>query len=169
MKKHLSLFLALLLLFSALLAFPAEAVQPEPMQEDTMVSTRQEIQAPRATDLYGTGDSVMVVPGDSSCSHIYKYTPRSASLHGKCCTKCGYTVVCSHTSFRVIGFSSTQHYLFCGNCGDFTLSHIKKYTPCNSTYHQIYCSVCSWSDIDTHTLIVKNGVCQCKYCKYRVN
>lgn len=117
MKKHLSLFLALLLLFSALLAFPAEAVQPEPMQEDTMtVSTRQEIQAPRATDLYGTGDSINQYeggPGPEPCTHRYVLYSRynTATTHTYICSKCSNRLVRQH-SWVLCGYGK-----YCAKCG----------------------------------------------------
>lgn len=143
MKKHLSLFLALLLLFSALLAFPAEAVQPEQTKDIALTpSVHKEGEAPRATDLYAAGDSAMYVPGNDSCSHTYKIMQYSSTKHKKYCTKCGYAVYYAHnTAYKYINLTTCRKY--CPDC-----QYVLANEPHNNTYRyygnvcQKYCTKC---------------------------
>lgn len=143
MKKHVSLFLALLLLFSALLAFPAEAVQTEQTKDYALtLSDNQEVQAPRATDLYSAGDSVMYVPGNNdSCSHpSYRYEKWNSSRHKRICTKCGYTVTPTH-NFRY-SYSGNKCYKYCKDCQyGYNIEHDKDYRYSDG-YCQKYCRQC---------------------------
>ena len=144
MKKHLSLFLALLLLFSALLAFPAEAVQPEQAKDIALTpSVHKEGEAPRATDLYAAGDSAMYVPGDDSCSHTYKIVQYSSTKHKKYCTKCGYAVYYAHkTAYKYVNLTTCRKY--CPDC-QYVLAnepHNNTYRYVNSTTCQKYCTKC---------------------------
>ena len=102
MKKHVSLFLALLLIFSVLFAFPVEAAQPEQIQTDQPYekidtdSICDQVSAPRATELDVPSNRTALAGGagneiTASCSHTYKNLQYNASQHKKVCTKCGYT------------------------------------------------------------------------------
>lgn len=154
MKKHVSLFLALLMIFSVLFAFPVEAAQSQNVQAAqsvVSVTVSEHCAAPRVTDPE-TGINGSVVPpnpGDN-CSHTYKTVQNNASNHKRVCTKCGYTTYVSHT-LKYTSQSATQHKKYCSVCGySAVVSHSIKYQNCGNT-HQKYCSLCGYTTGETHT------------------
>lgn len=161
MKKHVSPFLALLMLFSALFALPAEAAQLEQIQNEQSYdstdvdSIRSQVSAPRTTDLDVPSNRTVLAGGigneiTAACSHTYKNLQYNASQHKKVCTKCGYTTYAAHT-IKYASQSATQHKKQCTVCGySAVVSHTIKYQNCGNT-HQKYCSLCGYSTGEGHT------------------
>ena len=128
MKKHVSLFLALLMVVSMFFAFPAEA---EALEQTRMEQSQihEYGHVPSVTNLYdvkttstgaaGTGNNVNVFNG---CVHTFRLVQYNSSQHKKVCTKCGYSNLASHS------FGYTQ----CGNV------------------HNKHCS-CGYSVNESHT------------------
>ncbi len=146
MKKHLSLFLALLLLFSALLAFPAEAVQPEQTKDISLTpSTREGEEAPRATDLYSAGDSTMGSTDPGFCYHSYKIVNYgNGTYHKKVCNKCGNTLYLKHqVGYKYVNSSTCRKY--CTVC-QYVYSNTAHTYPSTwdttSTMHTKRCTKC---------------------------
>lgn len=162
MKKHVSLFLALLMVVSALFAVPVEAKQlkqtnNEQQQALTLKNTEMNKEtAPCVTDS-DIGTNAVVTPGiGGGCAHTYKTVSYTASSHTRRCTKCGYTFTASH-SIRYKYSSGTTHIKYCSVCGySTTFQHTFVYEP-SGNVHVKRCSLCGYSaGSETHTL--SNGV-----------
>lgn len=160
MKKHVSLFLALLLIFSVLFAFPVEAAQPEQNGTEQNSDCIREnsicelFGAPRATDMNMAGNSVVLTHGVgdavNACSHVYTYSNYSSILHKKTCTKCGYSVFESHNTLYQQN-NSNSHRVKCTKCGrNITQSHSYTVSSSNRTLHRKTCSKCGYSYVENH-------------------
>lgn len=175
MKKHVSLFLALLMMFSALFALPAEAaqIQDEQTNDNTHIASLSErFAAPRATDP-DVGTNAVVIPGTGGgCAHTYNTVRYNGNYHKRVCRKCGSYYLVAHT-FN-LSMTATTHSKYCSVCGYSTTStHSFKYTYTEST-HKRYCTVCNYSISAAHNLKpkIKNNdssyhyqTCVCGYSK----
>ena len=145
MKKHVSLFLALLMVVSMFFAFPAEA---EALEQTRMEQSQihEYGHVPSVTNLYdvkttstgaaGTGNNVNVFNG---CVHTFRLVQYNSSQHKKVCTKCGYSNLANHS------FGYTQ----CGNvhnkrcsCG-YSVNESHTYgaaVPTSETTHKQTCA-----------------------------
>lgn len=174
MKKHVSLFLALLMVVSMFFAFPAEA---EALEQTRMEQPQihEYGHVPSVTNLYdakttstgaaGTGNNVNVFNG---CVHTFRLVQYNSSQHKKVCTKCGYSNLASHS------FGYTQ----CGNvhnkrcsCG-YSVNEAHTYVvgaSKSSTLHKITCSKCKIESTASHSFTytqcgnVHNKHCSCGY------
>ena len=161
MKKRVSLFLALLMVFSVLFATSAEAAQIEPTVDvqseilTSVVTARKEVNAPCVTDLDQPGDSTMgaVTPGGGTtppCTHKYRTDPYSASQHKRTCTKCGYSYYASH-SFGLVPANGSYHNKVCNYCGYTTYGGTHQYnTYTDHTAYHVKSCVCGYSVKENH-------------------
>ena len=155
MKKHVSLFLGLLMVVSMFFAFPAEA---EALEQARMEQPQihEYGHVPSVTNLYdakttstgaaGTGNNVNVFNG---CVHTFRLVQYNSSQHKKVCTKCGYSNLASH-SFG---------YIQCGNvhnkrcsCG-YSVNEAHTYVvgaSKSATLHKITCSKCKIESTASH-------------------
>ena len=128
MKKHVSLFLALILVFSAFFAVPVEAAKAEP-------NPRAELRA-AGVCVHGPAD------GSRVCKHSYQTRPYNGSQHKRVCTKCGYTFYVNH-SFNFTIQSASAHRKYC-SCG-YSVSNAHTYGYVNTgNTHTKYCKLCGY-------------------------
>lgn len=144
MKKHVSLFLALLLMFSVLFAIPVEAASPEGGRTEEISVSADSLsgQAPVCAEPIAAGTQGAVTPGNCT-SHVFRCAGPWGSGHRMICVNCGKTIVVNHT---IVHLSSGR-------------------TP---DYHLGKCTVCSAIVQISHTWYGPvRGILVCKYCGYQ--
>ena len=153
MKRHVSLMLALVMLFSVIFALPVEAAKTETgLSEERYVRERDEhdcecgdehcgTELPEA----GTASASVGAPDEQNapkfCIHSFKnQNCYNSSVHMRVCKKCGYAYYANHSfNYQIQNTSFHKKYCDCGfsvSCG-----HTYGYTNTGNT-HTKYCTLC---------------------------
>ena len=166
MKKRVSLFLALLMVFSVLFATSAEAARIKPTVDEqsqnpaSAVTVREEVKAPCVTDLDQPGDFTM---GTAGCSHSsWGFVPANGSYHNKICNLCGNILARSTHNFSYV-YCVTYHKKVCGKCGYTVKQNHNSYDPLDANTHLVKCSLCGYHKAPHR---YATGMCWCLDCGY---
>lgn len=183
MKKHLSLFLALLLLVSVFFALPVEAAQPEKMETEqanvnfAAATVCLQTGAPRVTDPAMDGNAAVFAAGAGSeitakCTHTYKTVQYDSIRHRRVCTKCNYSYFVAHSfGYTACGNVHNKHCSSCGYSVNESHTYGSTLTYLNENYHNKTCTRCHITSSFSHSFgytdcgNVHNKHCSCGYSK----
>ena len=181
MKKHLSLFLALLLLFSVFFALPVEAAQSEKMKTEqanvnfAAATVCLQSGAPRVTDPVMAGNTAVFATGSGSeitakCTHTYRTVQYDSIRHRRVCTKCNYSYFVAHSfGYTACGNVHNKHCSSCGYSVNESHTYGSTLTYLNENYHNKTCTRCHITSSFSHSFgytdcgNVHNKHCSCGY------
>lgn len=165
MKKHVSLFLALLILVSVFFAVPAEAAEREQTKMEqpqvcVMSAPSAKEEAPSVTNLSqpskdseNASGSGSAINASSACNHVYG-RPISAGTqqHKRICTKCGHVQYYNHAVDHTTP-TGNVHVKYCA-CGYYMGSenHTIKCRMVDSQKHEYYCTKCNHTTKENHKM-----------------
>ena len=88
---------------------------------------------------------------EDELEHTWSYEQNSATTHIRTCTLCGYRAAARHSNYKT-GISATEHVVICGYCRySVPENHTFTYPSYTTPSHTKKCSGCGYSTTETHS------------------